>query len=65
VHFWHELHTQKKFCTKVLDKILNKLPWVTIPSTTGIHTPMNTVKPWTGNLTINDVCTKKKVRNRS
>jgi len=48
------------FCIKVLDNILNKLPRVTIPSTTCIHTPMNTVKPWTGNLTINYVCTKKK-----
>jgi len=47
---------------KVSPKVLNKLARVTIPSTTGIHTPMNTVKPWTGHLTTNDVCTKKNMK---
>jgi hypothetical protein len=36
-----------------------KLLRLTIPSTTGIHKPVNTVRPWTGNLTVNGVCTKK------
>jgi hypothetical protein len=44
---------------QVSDIILNKLPRATISSKPGIHKPISTVRLWTGNLTINDMCTKK------